>query len=145
GIIATIIYETSKQAIRDFVFKRRFKFLTQKNISWIGYCFKESNTNEIERKNGATANFKIVGDRLIEISVNHDDRQWSGQITLLTKNYGKLFFKYSDKEEFGTKDCYINKEDTGSDSILLIPTNNPILSTVDMVKYSYGKELFKKQ
>jgi len=145
GIIATIIYESSKQTVRNILFKRRFKFLVGQNVSWKGYGFKDSNTNEVGKENGASATFEIICDKQIHISVCHSGRKWNGEITMLTENYGKLFFKYTDKEEFGTKDCYFKQDKPRNETILLVPTNNPILSTDGSVKYSYGKELFKKQ
>ncbi|MFD2554596.1 hypothetical protein [Sphingobacterium tabacisoli] len=145
GTIATLIYELSKKSIRNQLFKRQFNFLKDKNSSWVGYGFKNSNTNEIEGENDSIATLTILSENVIEISVKHGDREWNGQINLITKTYGKLFFKYADKEEFGTKDCYINSEIIGKESILLVPTNNPLLSTENTPTYSYGKELFRKQ
>ncbi|GHE31279.1 hypothetical protein [Sphingobacterium griseoflavum] len=140
-----LLLKLSKKSIRDRLFKSKFKFLNNKSTHWKGYSFKKSNSVEIHGESGSIATLKILSENLIEIIVQHDGREWKGQITLFTKSYGKLFFKYTDKEEFGTKDCYINSERFGKESILLIPTNNSLLSTENTLTYSYGKELFQKQ
>ena len=99
-----------------------------------GFGFMKEDGRKLQDQPQSQAVIRYQKDNLLLIELEHNDRKWSGFITMETENYGTVAWRYhglpNDKREFGLKRCIFNLEE---DEIYLIGE-----------RPEYGKEVLKR-
>lgn len=150
SLLASILFVLLNRAYSICLFYRRYSYLNSRKsgeYNWKAYSFTEEDGGITEDDpNGSNANVRVnVCKMLIYITLReNNDRTWNGQLDMKSYGFGTLIYKYSDKHEYGHKDCYIGKNEDG-DYIFITPVNRKILSIKGVenptIEYDYNNEI----
>lgn len=149
GVLTSFLFIVLTKLYECIIFSNRYKRLKSYGEvkDWESRPMSEENTREINwNKVQGRANIKIRR-RKFEIVLEHGERKWKGEISMLTPNYGILIFRYIDEFEFGTRECFIGEisDEKGCifDFIHLVPKTNKIYGQTQHGKllYDYGDEV----
>lgn len=114
---------------------------------------KEDGRMRQEESNGSKANISLIKNKLY-ITLTHDNRFWKGELEMFGFGYGIVAYKYTDKHEYGKRDCVIGFYDENGkrfDYIFLTPVNPRIFKIekktdiLSKVEYNYGDEVLIRE
>ena len=131
GLITSFVFIWLTNSFKHISFNRLYNHLNSSNdqFDWIAYSMKnEDGRVREDQPNGSKVNLKIKKGK-IYIRLQHDNREWKGELIMHHNNFGIVTFKYIDKHEYGSRECIIGEfEESGQkfDYIFLIPLNNKL-------------------
>src|SRR5690348_11202503 len=110
GIIASLIFVGLTELFRILKFRWKYSYLKsrdQNSYDWIAYSMKSDDGRIREDSpNGSMVNIEVKSNK-IKITLNHDNRNWIGELEMKSAGYGTIIYKYTDKHEYGCRDCFI--------------------------------------
>lgn len=132
GVISSALFAVLFHYSRGyFYFKRRFGKLAG---NYNGYGYKADNPREVDEKIISSATIRYLAENKLEISVSHDHRTWTGEITMSSLKYGSIVFQYENVEArhfFGFKKCIVDHD-------------RNTLFIIGEAEKGYGTEIFKR-
>lgn len=150
SILAAALFVLINRVYSICSFYRRYSYLKspkKDEYDWEAFSFtKEDGRKLKDESNGSLANVRVNACKMmIYITLKEDNgRKWEGELNMKGYGFGTLIYKYSDKHEYGHKDCYIGKNDDGN-YIYITPVNRKIISLKEgeklSIEYDYGNEI----